>query len=193
MVESAKKPKTAKPPPDAGHIPMTEEMDSARWTLPPVLPVAVVAAVLAVIVGAYTWHARPKPLSTGVITNVFAVEQADKSGVMVMLHLRLQNTGEKPLWVRQLRAQLKTDQGEWSDEAAAAVDHPRYFQAFPELGKHGIAPLKLESRIEPGAQQDCMMIVAFPVNKEAFDKRKGLSVTLEAYDRRPMVIEESGH
>ena len=38
----AKAPVKAKPAdaPDAGHIPITEEMDSAKWTLPPIVPAA---------------------------------------------------------------------------------------------------------------------------------------------------------
>jgi hypothetical protein len=35
-----------------------------------------------------------------------------------------------------------------------------------------------------------MVLVSFPVSKDAFDKRKVLSVTLENYDRRPLVIAE---
>ena len=39
---NAKAPAKAKPAdaPDHGHIPITEEMDSAKWTLPPIVPAA---------------------------------------------------------------------------------------------------------------------------------------------------------
>ena len=49
MTENAPKP----PPPDAGHIPMTEEMDSARWTLPPIVPLLIAAAAVALAAGGY--------------------------------------------------------------------------------------------------------------------------------------------
>jgi len=38
MPDEATKPKATQPAPDAGHIPITEEMDSAKWTLPPAPP-----------------------------------------------------------------------------------------------------------------------------------------------------------
>ena len=44
MPEPLQKP-IEKPTYDAGHVPMGEEMDSARWTLPPIVPVAIAAAV----------------------------------------------------------------------------------------------------------------------------------------------------
>jgi len=34
------------------------------------------------------------------------------------------------------------------------------------------------------------VLVLFPVTQDAFDKRKSLTVTLENYDRQPMVIAE---
>jgi hypothetical protein len=47
-------PKAAKPkPPDAlnaGHIPITEEMDSAKWTLPPIVPLLIAAVVVGILV-----------------------------------------------------------------------------------------------------------------------------------------------
>ncbi|MBV9608247.1 MAG: hypothetical protein JO187_01710, partial [Acidobacteria bacterium] len=49
------------PAPDAGHIPITEEMDSYKWTLPPVAPVIIVVLVLGAIVGAFAWFLRAKP------------------------------------------------------------------------------------------------------------------------------------
>ena len=75
-------PESAQPAPDAGHIPITEEMDSAKWTLPPVLPVLIVLAVLAAIVGGGAYLMRPKPGATGAITGVYAAEAADKSSTM---------------------------------------------------------------------------------------------------------------
>lgn len=189
MRDDADKP-ASQPAPNAGRVPMTEEMDSAKWSLPPALPVLIVLVVLGILIGAYSWHARPKPTSQGAITRVAAAEQKDQSGVMVVLHLRLQNVGQRPLWLRSITAQLKTDQGEWSDDAASAVDFERYFQAFPELRQHQIPPLKPETKIAPGAQEEGMVIVAFPVGKEAFDKRKSLSAKVEVYDQRPLVISE---
>ena len=183
-------PKSTQPAPDAGHIPITEEMDSAKWTLPPALPVLIVLAVLAAIVGVGAYLLRPKPGASGAITGVYAAESPDKSSTMVLLQVSVSNIGNKPMWVREITAKLKTDQGEWSDDAASPVDFARYFKAFPVLAPHETAPLRPETKIAPGGQADGMVLVSFPVSKDAFDKRKSLTVTLENYDRRPMVIAE---
>jgi len=190
MPEEASKPKSNRPSPDAGHIPITEEMDSAKWTLPPVLPVVIVLVVLAAIVGVGAYLLRAKPGASGTITGVYAAESPDKSSTMVLLQVSVANIGDKPMWVREIKAQLKTDQGEWSDDAASPVDFTRYFQAFPALAAHETPPLKPETKITPGGQAEGMVLVSFPVSKDAFDKRKSLTVTLENYDRRPMVITE---
>lgn len=190
MPEEVAKPKPNAPAPDAGHIPITEEMDSAKWTLPPVMPVVLVLVVLAIIVGAAAYLMRTKRGASGAITEVHAAELPDKSSTMVLMRVRVANIGNKTMWVREIKAQLKTEQGEWSDDAASPVDFARYFQAFPGLAAHESPPLKPETKIAPGGQAEGMVLVSFPVNKEAFDKRQSLSVTLENYDRQPLVIAE---
>jgi hypothetical protein len=176
---------------DAGHVPITEEMDSAKWTLPPVAPVAIALVVLAAILGAYLWLGRPKPGAAATISKVAVAEQQGGNGVMVLLHLQLQNTHEKPLWIRGLKATLRTDQGEWTDVAASVVDHERYLAAFPDLRAHHIDPLRPETKIASGGEERGMLMVTFPVSKQAFDARKALTVTVDAYDRRPLVVSEA--
>jgi hypothetical protein len=190
MPDEAAKPKPTQPAPDAGHIPITEEMDSAKWTLPPAMPVAIVLVVLAAIVGVGAYLLRAKPGASGAITGVYAAETPDKSSTMVLMQVSVSNIGNKLMWVREIKAQLKTDQGEWTDDAASPVDFARYFKALPALALHETPPLKPETKIAPGDQAEGMVLVSFPVAKDAFDKRKSLAVTLENYDRRPMVIAE---
>jgi len=183
-------PKSTQPPPDAGHIPITEEMDSAKWTLAPALPVIIVLVVLAAIIGVGAHLMRPKPGASGAITGVYAAESKDKGSTMVLIQVSVNNIGNKPMWVREITAQVKTDQGEWTDSTASPVDIARYFQAFPALAEHQSAPLKPETKIAAGGQAEGMVLVSFPVGKDAFDKRKSLAVTLENYDRQPLVIAE---
>jgi hypothetical protein len=190
MPDEAIKPKTSQPVPDAGHIPITEEMDSAKWTLPPIMPVVIVLAALVAIVGGLAYLLRPKPGASGAIMEVHTAELPDKSSTFVLMQVRVNNIGSQPMWVREIKAQLKTDQGEWTDNAASTVDFERYFKAFPALGRHQTPPLKPETKIAPGEQTEGMVLVLFPVTQDAFDKRKSLTVTLENYDRRPMVIAE---
>jgi len=206
MTEQQPPPKPA-PAPDAGHLPMSEEMDSARRTLPPVLPVLGAAALIAVVVFLYSSQAS-KPQTTGAITRVVGAElpapspppaktrnakptPLPQASVMVVVHLRLENKSDRQLYVRGISARLEVPGGKIEEDAAAsAVDHDRYLQAFPELLPHKIAPLPAETKIAPGAQQEGMVMFSFPVSRERFDQRKSLTVTVDLYDRRPLVLEE---
>ena len=178
------------PAPNAGHVPMSEEFDRAKWTLPPAKPVLIVLGVMAVIVGIYAWVGRPKPLDSGEIVSVFAIQQPDQKSVLVEVQLNLRNLGEKPMRIRTIQAELtvpgQTDP--LKDEAASAVDFERYFQAFPELKEHAGAPLPVETDIAPGAQQQGMVMFGFPVTKEVFDQRQQLSIRLALHDRPSLVI-----
>jgi len=200
-------PRKPAPPPDAGHIPMTEEMDSARWTLPPILPVVGAAAVIALLAFLYLGR-TPRPQTTGSITRVVAAEQpaepeaaakpkdapatpVSETPVMVVVHLHLENPGQKTLYVRNISARLELRDGQVAeDRAASAMDHERYLQAYPDLRPHKIAALPPETKIAPGAQQDGMVMFAFPAGREGFDQRKSLSVVVDLYDRRPLVLVE---
>jgi len=178
------------PPPDAGHIPMTEEMDSARWTLPPIMPLLIAAAAVALIAGGYYWLGKGKTVSTGTIREVVAAEQPDKASVLVLVRVMVDNKADKPFWVRATHVTLKTSQGEWTDEAASAVDHDRYFQAYPDLASHRAPALQVEARIPPGISQEGIVLVTFPVTKQAFDQRQSLTVTIDAYDRGALILKQ---
>ena len=191
MTADAPKPTPPKPPPpDAGHMPMTEERDGARWTLPSLVPLLIAAAAVASLAGGYYWLGKAKPASSGAIQEVVAAEQPDKASVLVLVRLVVENKGEKPFWVRAMRVGLKTSQGEWSDEAASAVDHDRYFQAFPELAARRAPALQVETKIPPGAKQEGIVIVSFPVTQQAFDQRQSLTVTVDAYDQASLILQQ---
>jgi len=191
MTENTPKPSPPKPPPpDAGHMPMTEEMDSARWTLPPVVPLLIAAAAVALLAGGYYWLGKGAIVSSGAIREVVAAEQPDKASVLVLVRVLVENKAEKPLWVREMRVSLKTSQGEWTDEAASAVDHDRYFQAYPELAARRGPPLRVEDRIPAGSSQEGIVLVTFPVSRQAFDQRQSLTVTIDPYDRGSLVLRQ---
>ena len=178
------------PAPRPGHVPMTEEFDRAKWTLPPAAPVLIVLGILALIVGMVAWIYRPKPLDSGEIVSVYAVQPPDQQSVLVEVQLNLHNLGEKPMHIRSVEAEL-TVPGQadaLKDEAASAVDFERYFQAFPDLKEHAGEPLPIEVPIAPGAQQQGTVIFGFNVTKDAFDKRQRLLIRLHLDDRPSLVI-----
>src|SRR5215469_7845610 len=128
------------PASDAGHVPMTEEMDSAKWTLPPLVPILIAVVAVAVVIAIVAFSNRPKPYSTGNITKVLAVENADN--VLVAVHVNVSNAkSDDYLWIKDMSCELQTADGQkYTDNAAPSVDVDRYLEAAPPLAEGKIPP-----------------------------------------------------
>jgi hypothetical protein len=174
---------------DAGHVPITEELDSAKRTLPPAAPVAIALLLVAIVVGVIAFLLRAKPVAQGGIDAVYFSEPAGMTNGMVLMQVTLRDVGSKTLYIKAIKANLKTDQ-DLSDDAASPSDYDRYFLAYPDLKEHSTQPLVVEMKIAPGAEQKGTVLVSFPVTKEQFEARKDLSVTIEPYDQNPIVLRE---
>jgi len=173
-------------PQDAGHMPMTEELDSAKWRLPPALPVLIAALALAVIVTIFAF-VMSRPLAVGKILNVTSVEQVSKDSTLVAINAEVKNVSKEALTIHEIHVELTPpasaqDQSVLRDEAASAVDYDRYFQAYPSLAQSRMEPLRRETKIQPGETVQGMMIVGFPVNQQTFDQRKSLKILITLYD-----------
>lgn len=178
--------------PDAGHIPITEEMDSAKWTLPPIVPVLIALAAVAVVIAVVSYTNRPTPTASGNITKVLSSDQ--QGNVLVAVHLNFRNEKEKSVWIREIHSEVETADGKkYSDSAAPGVDVDRYLRGAPELAEDRIEPLKAEMKIPAHTNQAGMVIFAYPVGKADFDARKSFSVRVDFYDNAPLVMKaESG-
>lgn len=170
-------------------VPITEEFDNARWTLPPAGRVAIGIGVIAVLVAAFAFFGRAKPGATGSINDVGVVQMADNN-VMVTIQVSLWNPSEKlPFYIRSVKGELEGADGmKFTDSAASAIDFDRYFQAFPELKLHAGDPLLPETKISPGGMTRGTIIVTFPVTKEQFEQRKSIAVIVDPYDQQPVTI-----
>ena len=177
---------------DAGHVPITEEFDSAKRMLPPVVPLAVALLVVLVFILGVAYIFRSKPVAQGQIDQAFAMQQENNAYSMVMMQVTLHNIGDKALYIKEIKASIVTDQGESTDDAAPAVDYGRYLQAFPDLQMYASDPLKVETKIAPGGEAKGSVLVAFPITKEQFYARKDLSVTIVPYDQKSIVLHEKG-
>src|SRR5215471_9970408 len=84
-------PNAAAPAPqtNAGHIPITEELDSAKWTLPPIVPLLVAVIALS---------NRTKPSGSMAITKIVAADQ--QGNTMAAIQVKIDNGIEKPLWIK---------------------------------------------------------------------------------------------
>lgn len=181
----------AKPEPefDAGHVPMTEELDDAKHNLPPLVPVLIAMAIVGVIVAVAALGLKHPVASTGSIGEIYAVDVASQNSVLCSIQISVQNKLEKPIFVHGVNVTIHTpDKGDLTDSAASAGDFSRYFAAFPDLQSHTSQPLRPETKIEPGQTVLGSVIVVFQGNKASFDARKGLTATVDIYDHDPLVL-----
>jgi hypothetical protein len=190
-------PKAKPEAPDAGHVPMTEEMDSAKWSLPPIVPVLIALALVAIAVAIYTVHGtRFVPRPNGKVVGVTVAEQKTDSAmdgaqsrVLVAVQVSISNPGEKPVFVQGANAEIQTGAAEpLKDDAAAASDFDRYLAAFPDLKSVASTPLKPETKIMPGETTTGAMLFGFPLSKDDFNKKKSMKVWLKLYDHDPIEL-----
>jgi len=174
-------------PIDAAHVPMTEEFDRAKWTLPPIGIVMIGIAIVAVVGAILVYTNRAKPVAAGGINGISAVQMQDNT-ILAAVQLNISNATPKRWYIQSIKATVKTDQGEWSDDAAPATDSERYFQAFPGLGQAGTKVLKFDQKLAPGEQETGTVIFSFPITKDQFDTRKSMTVTIQPYDNLPVTF-----
>jgi hypothetical protein len=168
---------------DAGHVPMSEELDDAKHTLPPIAPVAIAIVVVAAIIIGSALLLKQPPAASGSIGEVYALEIPHQNSVLCTMQITVQNHTKKPLTIRSIYAVLHSaDQGDLTDNAAPAGDFARYVEAFPELKSHAGEPLRPETKIQPGTSATGTILVAFPVTRAKFDTSKGVGATVELYD-----------
>ncbi len=173
---------------DAGHVPMTEEFDSFKHTMPSAGPVIIAMLLLALAIGAAAYFLRATPVASGSIDQAFAVNVPGQDLALATVQLSLTNISKKPLFLKNVKITIRTSKGDFSDDFGSVSDFERYFQAFPELRQHSIAGLARESRIAPGGQISGSVVVSFPISKESFDDRQGITATVSYYDQRPVEI-----
>jgi len=177
---------------DAGHVPITEEFDSPRRTLPPAAPLVVALVVVIVFIVGVGYIFRAKPVAQGQIDDVFFSQSKDQPNSMVSIQITLRAVGAKPVYIKTITADLNTGGNSYTDEAASASDYDRYFQAYPDLRDHTMKALAVETKIPPGGEERGSVIVTFPVDAGQFQARKSLTVTVEPYDQKPIVLKEIG-
>lgn len=166
-----------------------EEFGTAKKNLPPVKILLIGVALILVAWGIAALLQRPRTSATGSIDQIASVEVPNQNLVMVAINVAVQNHGTKPFWIHTIKADVDTASGSFSADTASAVDFERYFQAFPTLKEHALAPLEPDSKIAPGGQLSGTIVVGFPLTADAFAGRKSLKVTIQPYDQPvPLVL-----
>lgn len=180
-------PAPAQEPYAPGHVPITEEFDRAKWTLPPMVPVLIAAAVVAVIIAIVAFTNRAKPVMSGAITKVVSADQ--QGNTMVAVQVKLDNVIDKQLWIRNIAAELETADGKkFTDQAAPSSDVARYLEAFPALMEANADPLREELKIPRGTHYTGVAVFSYPVDEKAFAGRKSLTVRIQIYDQPTLVL-----
>jgi hypothetical protein len=160
-----------------------DEFGTAKRNLPPVKPLLLTTVGILIIVGVVAFLQRAKPQGSGSLDNVAAVELPGQNASLVALTFTLHNSGEKSLWVHDIKGKLVTSTGELSSEAVSAVDFDRYYQAFPTLKANAQPALAPEDKLQPGQEIKRTVIVSFPVTLDAFNQRRSVSVAIQPYDQ----------
>jgi len=142
-----------------------------------------------VVVAFFMYVNRAKPVAQGSFDGIYFSQPAGMTSPMILMKITLRNVSEKTLYIKDISASVKTDQGEQSDTAAAASDYDRYISAYPDLQGQE-RPLQVETKIAPGGEQQGTVLVSLPITKEQFDARKDATVTIQPYDQRAIVLHE---
>jgi len=183
-------------PPASANEPTTDfhigdEFGTAKRNLPPARIVVLSIALVAIIVGSIAFHERARPQGAGSIRLVSAAEVPGQTPPLTLaaVTFTLRNAGEKPLWIRTLKARVVAGNGQtYEDSAASAVDLDRYYQMFPALKDSSEPPLSPETKLMPGDERRGTIVVSFPLAKEAFDQRKALTVVIQPYDQPVAIV-----
>jgi hypothetical protein len=168
------------------HVPFSDapERKSPLQTIAPWL-----IAAVAIAVGAYLFLrvTEDPPVAEVKITKLFAAQQPGVDRVVVGIETRVKNIYTKDIIVRGIHAKLVTaDQQTYTDQPAAAGENARYFAAIPELKQSDAPQLLFDTKLTPGQETSGLLMVGFPVTKEAFDKRQSLEVKIDFYGMKPV-------
>jgi hypothetical protein len=158
-----------------------EEFGTAKKNLPPAKIVLIGVAIILVLGGVLALIQRPKSQATGTIDEAVAVEIPGQKSVMAAINISIENEGKAPFKIHNIKVDVETASGSFSDEPAPAMDMDRYYQALPELKRRALDPLPAETVVAPGGTVRGTIVVTFPVDPAAFANRKSLKVTVWPY------------
>jgi hypothetical protein len=174
------------PEPNAAQVPITEEFDSFKHTMPNAVPVVVAMLLVVAVIGIFSYAFRAKPVVAGSIDEAFAATIPNQNSSLAILTLNFQNVTEKPLWLNNINVAVHAKNANFNDDFGSVTDFPRYFQAVPALEQHARPGLVRDSKFAPREKASGSVIVSFPLTQEEFDARDSLTVTLTFADHPPV-------
>src|ERR1700687_3020214 len=118
---------TNRPEPSAAQVPLTEEFDSFKHTMPNAVPVVVAMLLVVVVIGILAYVLRAKPVVTGSIDEAFAATVPTQNNSLAIVTLNFQNVTEKPLRLTNINVAVHAKGSDFNDDFGSVTDFPRYF------------------------------------------------------------------
>ena len=114
-----------------------------------------------------------------------AVESYDQ--IYVFSQVKLHNQGKQPLFLSNILANIKLDDGIHSSYAASAADYDRVFLAYPSMPVPHGKGMRLDVTLDPGQTVEGTIVSAFRMSKQQWDAGKDLSFTF-AFHYQPSLV-----
>jgi hypothetical protein len=165
---------------------------------------SVIAAVLvSVAVAVYVITGQTPPIASGEIEQVWVHPQLtvtaafDANGapmpqqsfdqVYVFAQVKLRNESKAPLYLHNIMANTKLDDGIHSSYAATEGDYDRVFLAYPAMPVPHGKGLPITMTLAPGQTAEGTVVSAFRMSKQQWDASKDLSFTF-AFEYQPSLM-----
>ena len=163
----------------------------------------VATAVVTVAVTVYVIAGQKPPLASGEIEQVWVHPQhTETSGfdangeamakesfdqVYVFSLVKLHNQSTQPLFLNNIMANIRLEDGIHTSYAASAADYDRVFLAYPSMPVPHGKGLPLEMTIDPGQTVEGTIVSAFRMSKQEWDAGKDLNFTF-AFRYQPSLV-----
>jgi hypothetical protein len=164
------------------------------------------AVIVAIVIAAYFFIGRTKPLAAGEVSQVYlypvhhegtapttvgttvTTKPEVEDNILVLAQVKLTNTSKNPLTLVELEGTFAGPDGEQASATVGQGDFQRVFQAYPNLADQKRTPLLRGTQIAPGETKEGEAIFHYPGTRDAWDKRKSFNVTATFNRNPPLTI-----
>jgi hypothetical protein len=121
-------------------------------------------------------------------TTVVGEDQAEDN-LYVLITLRIEDRLDLPIFIKDLTATLTLKDGQvFTTSAAEKQDLPAIYSAFPVVTPLVSTPLLRETTITPGEHAEGMILLRFPVTKDAWERRRNAILNVDLYHQGQQTI-----
>jgi hypothetical protein len=122
-------------------------------------------------------------------SNVVGAEDQSQDDLYVVATVHIVDDLKLPIKINDLTGTLSSGEGE--DQTTSAIqkkDIPNLYVTFPALEPLGSAPLLRETELQPGQKAEGMVLLHFPISKDAWDQRKSATVNIVFYQQGTLSV-----